>query len=62
MLPGVKYKVIVTLSISLCTKYCVGVPVDVLFDRAWYYDLFIFVRGVSILEFLKDASNISSTP
>ena len=33
-LPGVKYKVIVILSINLCTKYCDGVPVAVLFDKA----------------------------
>ena len=30
-LPGVRYKVIVTLSINLCTKYCEGVPLDNLF-------------------------------
>ena len=54
---------IVILSINLWTKYCDGWPVEVLFDKAWYADLAIFVKGTStLLSFLKLASKISSAP
>ena len=52
----------VTLSINLWTKYCVGVPSEVLFERPWYVDLLTFVKGESTFEaFLYTASNTSST-
>ena len=48
---------------NLWTKYCDGWPVEVLFDKAWYADLAIFVKGTStLLAFLKLASKISSAP
>ena len=46
-MPGVKYKVTVTLSINLCTQYWEGCPVAVLFENAEYCDLFTLDRGES---------------
>ena len=37
---------------NLWTKYCEGVPSEVLFDKPWYVYLLIFVSGVSTFEAL----------
>ena len=64
---GVGYKVTVTLSINLCTKYWAGVPFVNLLAIAEYVDLSILVKAesdcvVCVLFCLNVASNTSAKP